>query len=173
MVRNRNLKLNEKMSNRVSTIAAILLAALASAGIAQAAEAPTQGEYVARVKPICQADTVSNQRLLDGVQAKIREQKLASAGAQFIRAAAAFGQATAEISAVPQPPLDQTKLNKWIEHLRLVEGYLRKTGRALRHGNRGGATLDVIKLRSSSNAANNVVFNFEFHYCRITASQFS
>lgn len=161
------------MSNRASITAAILLATLAGAGIAKAAEAPTQGEYVALVEPICQANTVSNQRLLDGVQAKIRQQRLASAGAQFIRAAAAFGKATAEISAVPQPPLDQTKLTKWIEHLRLVEDYLRKTGKALRHGNRGGATLDVIKLRSSSNAANNVVFNFEFHYCRITASEFS
>ncbi len=161
------------MNKRASITASILLAMLAFAALAEAAEAPGQGEYVAQVEPICQANTTTNKRLLDGVQSKVREQKLASAGAQFIRAAAAFGKATSEIAAVPQPPLDQTKLTKWIEHLKLVEGYLRKTGKALRHGNRGGATLDVIKLRSSSNAANNVVFNIEFHYCRITPSQFS
>jgi hypothetical protein len=161
------------MSRGPSTVASIVVATLAVATIARAAEAPTQQEYVARVEPICQANTLASQRLLNGVQAKVREQKLASAGAQFIRAAAAFGTATSEIAAVPQPPPDQTRLGKWIEHLKLVASYLRKTGRALKRGNRGGANLDVIKLRSSSNAANNVVFDFEFHYCRITASQFS
>ncbi len=163
----------DAMMKRAFITASILLTTLAFAALAEAAEAPSQGEYVAQVEPICQANTITNKRLLDGVQGKVREQKLASAGAQFLRAAAAFGKATGEIAAVPQPPIDQTKLTKWIEHLKLVEGYLRKTGTALRHGNRGGATLDVIKLRSSSNAANNVVYDIEFHYCRITASQFS
>jgi hypothetical protein len=154
-------------------LTSLLLATIAVASAALAAEGPTRQEYVARVEPICEANTLDSQRILEGARDKVKQKKLAGAGAQFIRAAAAFGKATGEIATVPRPPADEPKLTKWIEHLRLVQTYLRKTGKALKKGDRGHATIDAIKLRSSSNAANNVVYDFDFHYCRITASRFT
>jgi len=161
------------MRGTLRTVASIVVATLAIAAIAHAAEGPTRAEYVAQVEPICQVNTLASQRILAGARDKVKQKKLASAGAQFIRAAAAFGKATGEIATVPRPPADEPKLTKWIEHLRLVQTYLRKTGKALKKGDRRHATIDAIKLRSSGNAANNVVYDFEFHYCRITASRFT
>ncbi len=161
------------MTRRLPTVASIFAATLAIAAIAHAAEGPTRPDYIAQVEPICKANTLASQRILAGARDKVKQKKLAGAGAQFIRAAAAFGKATGEIAAVPRPPADEPKLTKWIEHLRLVQSYLRKAGRALKNGDRNGTTIDVIKLRSASNAANNVVYDFEFHYCRITASRFT
>ncbi|HWW67164.1 MAG TPA: hypothetical protein VNY83_04205 [Solirubrobacterales bacterium] len=155
------------------TSASIIVATLVVVSIAHAAGGPTRAEYVAQVEPICEANTLASQRILAGARDKVRQKKLASAGAQFIRAAAAFGKATGEIAAVPRPPADELKLTKWVEHLRLVQSYLRKAGGALKNGNRNSTTIDVIKLRSAGNAANNVVYDFEFHYCRITASRFT
>jgi hypothetical protein len=161
------------MTRRLPTVASIVAATLSIVAIAHAAEGPTRPEYVAQVEPICQTNTLASQRILAGANDKVRQKKLASAGAQFIRAAAAFGKATGEIAAVPPPPADQPKLTQWIEHLRLVQTYLRKAGKALQAGDRRHATIDVIKLRSAGNAANNVIFDFEFHYCRITPSRFT
>jgi hypothetical protein len=155
------------------TLIAIVAATLAVVSIAHAAGGPTRAEYVAQVEPICKANTLASQRILAGARDKVKRGKLARAGAQFIRAAAAFGKATGEIAAVPPPPADEPKLSKWIEHLRLVQSYLRKTGRELKSGDRSDTTADVIKLRSAGNAANNVVYDFEFHYCRITGSRFT
>jgi hypothetical protein len=155
------------------TVISIVAATLAVVSIAHAAGGPTRAEYVAQVEPICKANTLASQRILAGARDKVKQGKLASAGAQFIRAAAAFGRATGEIAAVPRPPADEAKLTKWIEHLRLVQSYLRKAGRELKNGDRNDTTIDVIKLRSASNAANNVVYDFEFHYCRITGSRFT
>jgi hypothetical protein len=154
-------------------LTSLLLATIAVASAALAAAGPTRTEYVAQVEPVCQANTLASQRILAGASAKVRQKKLAGAGAQFIRAAAAFGKATGEIAAVPQPSADQPRLAKWVEHLRLIQTYLRKAGKALKAGDRSHATIDVIKLRSAGNAANNVVFEFEFHYCRITPSHFT
>jgi hypothetical protein len=153
-------------------LTSILLATIALAPAALGAEDSAKAEYVARVEPICQADTEASQRILAGARERVKAKELVKAGGQFVRAAAAFGQATGEIAAVPRPPAEKARLGKWIAHLRLVEGYLRKTGKALIRGDRRHATIDYIKTRSAGNAANNVVFNFEFRYCRITGARF-
>jgi hypothetical protein len=153
-------------------LTSILFATAALAPTALGAEDLAKAEYVARVEPICQASTETNQRILAGARDRVKAKKLRKAGSQFVRAAAAFGKATGEIAAVPRPPADATRLGKWIGHLRLVEGYLRKSGKALMRGDRRHATIDYIKTRSAGNAANNVVFEFEFRYCRITGAKF-
>jgi hypothetical protein len=153
-------------------LASIPLAAFALAAAALGAEDPAKTEYEARVEPICQANTKASQHILAGAGERVKAKKLKRAGAQFVRAATAFGRATGEIAAVPRPPAEATRLGKWIGHLRLIEGYLRKTGRALMRGDRRHATIYFIKTRSAANAANNVVFNFEFHACRITGAKF-
>lgn len=158
--------------SRLLKITLALAAALAVAAPADAAEEPGKQEYTAQVEPICQANTIANKRILEGVQQKVKDKKLAAAGAQFTRAATAFGRTTGKIAAVPPPPAEASRLEKWIDHLRLVEKNLRTVGRDLKGGDRLQATYDTIKLRSSANAANNVVYNFEFHYCHLTSSRF-
>ncbi len=150
----------------------ILFATVALAAAAFGAEDPAKMEYEARVEPICRANTEASQRILAGASDRVKAKKLVKAGSQFVHAATAFGKATAEIAAVPRPSAEATRLGQWITHLRLVEGYLRETGRALMRGDRRHATIDFIKTRSAANAANNVVFNFEFHDCRITGAKF-
>jgi hypothetical protein len=150
----------------------ILLATIALAPLALGAEDAAKAEYVARAEPICQANTEASQRILAGASDRVKAKKLKKAGSQFVRAATAFGKAIGEIAAIPRPAAEATRLGKWIAHLRLVEGYLRKTGEELMRGDRRQATVDFIKTRSAANAANNVIYNFEFHDCRITGAKF-
>jgi hypothetical protein len=150
--------------------ATLLLAASARAE----GEAPSpRAEYVSQVEPICEANTIANKRILKDVRKKVKAGKLGVAGGQFIQAAAAFGTTVGKISAVPRPPADDERLLKWFKFLRIVQTDLRKLGVALKAGEKIKATHESIRVERSSNAANNVGFVFEFHYCRITPSRFT
>ncbi len=157
------------------TTAALALAAMfvlvvpASADIAPV---PTRDEYVAAVDPICQANTDSNKKILDGASTRVNEGKLKQAGSQFTRAAAAFGSSIKQISAVPQPPEDSERLQRWFGFLKILQTNLGKVGKALKEGNKVKATHEKIRAERSSNAANNVSFIFGFQYCHLRASQF-
>lgn len=154
----------------VSIAAAMLLLA---AG-AQAEEGPpTREEYVGQVEPICESNTLANDRILKNVKEKARNGKLKEAGAQFIHAAAAFGSTVDKIATVPRPPEDEARLLKWFKQLRVVQTNLRKLGKALKEGDKIKAAHEGIRVERSSNAANNVGFVFEFHSCRITPSRFT
>jgi hypothetical protein len=151
----------------------VIVAALAvGATAADAAEEPTLEEYVARVEPICQADTEASHHILSGAQAKVDNGKLKSAGAQFATAAIEFGNTIKKLKTVSRPPAYETKLTKWFSHLQIIDTYLRKIATALKGGDKLRATYEVVKLRGSANAANNVVYDLGFHYCRITAKRF-
>jgi hypothetical protein len=151
--------------------AATLLVATATARAGE--EAPSRAEYVAQVEPTCEENTLANKRILKDVRKKVKAGKLDVAGAQFIQASAAFGATVGKISAVPRPPADDERLLKWFKFLRIVKTNLRKLGVALREGDKIKATHESIRVERSSNAANNVGFVFEFHYCRITPSRFT
>ena len=154
------------------TIAAAALLAATSAR-AEVPAAPSRAEYASQVEPICQANTEANKRILENVRQKVKSGRLKEAGAQFIHASAAFGSTVDRIATVPRPPADDERLLKWFKFLRIVEADLRKLGRALKAGEKIRATHEAIRVERSSNAANNVSFVFEFHYCRITPSRFS
>jgi hypothetical protein len=151
--------------------ATLLLATSAPAG----AETPPPGraEYVEQVEPICEANTIANKRILKDVRKKVKAGKLGEAGAQFIHASAAFGATVGKLSEVPRPPADDERLLKWFKFLGIVKTNLRKLGVALKAGEKIKATHESIRVERSSNAANNVGFVFEFHYCRITPSRFT
>jgi hypothetical protein len=158
----------------VSVAGATLALALAPA--ARGEEAPTRAQYVEQVEPICQANTEANRRILKNVRAKARSKvraKMKLAGAQFIHASAAFGGAVKKISTVPRPPADDARLLKWFKYLGIVEEKLHKLGEALKAGEEIRAAHEQIRVERASNAANNVGFVFEFHYCRLTASRFT
>jgi hypothetical protein len=152
-------------------VLAVTLVATAAAW-AEDAPVPTREEYVARVDPICQKNTDENKRILKGAGQKVDAGKLAQAGAQFTRAAAVFGKSVKEIVAVPRPPEDSPRLEKWFGFLKIVKTNLGKVGKALKEGNKVKAVHEKIRAERSSNAANNVSFVFGFKYCHLKASQF-
>jgi hypothetical protein len=143
---------------------------------AHAEEAPSRAQYVEQVEPICQANTEANQRILKNVKAKARSKAPATvreAGAQFVQASRAFGSAVRKISAVPRPPADDARLLKWFKYLGIVKAKLLELGKALKAGEKILAAHEQIRVERASNAANNVGFVFEFHYCRLSASNFT
>ncbi len=160
------------MRGRLPTIALIAAATLAVAAAAGAAEAPTLQEYVGQVEPICRANTEASHHILAGVRAKVKNGKLKPAGNRFARAASAFGASIGQLEAVPRPPVYEVKLGKWFSHLKIVETNLRNVAKALKAGEKLQSTYEVVKLRSSANAANNVIYDLGFSYCRLTAARF-
>jgi hypothetical protein len=142
----------------------------------RAEEGPSRAEYVEQVEPICQANTEANQRILKNVKTKARSKAPATvreAGAQFIRASRAFGSAERKIAAVPRPAADDARLLKWFKYLGIVKANLLKLGKALKAGEKILAAHEQIRVERASNAANNVSFIFEFHYCHLSASNFT
>jgi hypothetical protein len=156
----------------VSIAAATLLFAV-NAHAEGEAPPPTRAEYVSQVEPICEANTIANKRILKDVRKKVKAGKFDVAGAQFIHASAAFGTTVGKISEVARPPADDERLLKWFKFLRIVQTNLRKLGVALKAEEKIKASHESIRVEHSSNAANNVGFVFEFHYCRITPSRFT
>lgn len=161
------------MSRGLPILALIVAATLGFAALGHAAEGPTQEEYVAQVEPICEQNTRANKRILAGARHKANHGQRPAAGRQFIRAAAAFGKTTKAIKAVPRPAEYEVRLTRWIERLGVVKDNLRSMGKALKADNLNRAILGEVKLRSSALAANNVVYDFPFRYCRLTGSRFS
>lgn len=156
---------------------ALLVAAVtllgASGAHAEEPAPPTRAEFVERVEPICQANTETDKRILKNVKQRVQRGKLKQAGRQFIHVSAAFGKAIGAMKAVPRPPEDEARLLKWFKFLRIVQADLRKVGKAFKAGEKIKATHEGIRVERASNAANNVGFVFEFHYCRLTRSRFS
>jgi hypothetical protein len=153
-------------------IALIVSATFAVTAMASAADDPALQGYVGQVEPICQANTEASHHILAGAQARVNRGKLDLAGKQFGRAATAFGKSIEQLEAVPRPPAYEVKLTKWFGHLELIDAYLGKISKALISGNKLKATYEVVKLRSSANATNNVVYDIDFRYCRLTESRF-
>jgi hypothetical protein len=158
---------------RIAVLIAAATLLLAASAHAEGEAPPSRAEYVSQVEPICEANTIANKRILKDVRKKVKAGKLDAAGGQFIHASAAFGATVGKLSEVPRPPADDERLLKWFTFLRVVQTNLRKLGVALKAEERIRATHESIRVERSSNAANNVGFVFEFHYCRITPSRFT
>jgi hypothetical protein len=159
---------------RIAVLSAAAMLLLAAS--ARAEEGPSRAEYVEGVEPICQANTVANKRILKNVKTKARSKRqseVSEAGGQFIHASTVFGATVQKIAAVPRPPADDARLLKWFKYLGIVKANLRKVGKALKEGEKILAAHELIRVERSANAANNVSFVFEFHYCRLTPSRFT
>ncbi len=153
---------------------AMALAALVAVPTALAAEDPnmTRDAYIAKVEPICKANTAANSRILKGVKGQVQKGKLVPAGKRFVRAATALGKAVNQIVKVPLPPEDATKLTKWIGYLKSERTYLQQIGGALKAENKFRAQKLASQLNRNNNKANNTVISFDFDECRIDSSKF-
>lgn len=161
-----------KMSSLSKLTLALAVALLVAAPIALAAEEPTREEYVAKVEPICKANTEANSRILTGVKEQVKHDKLVPAGKRFVSASSVLGKTVAQISKVPQPSADAAKLTKWIGYLAKEKGFLQKIGGALKADNKFKAQKLAVELNKNNNKANNTVISFGFKECRIDSSRF-
>jgi len=154
-----------------SALLATSLLAAAALGVTSADQ--TRESYVAAVEPICKTNTKANERILAGVEQKVKQGKLAVAAGQFSKASSAFAKAVKQIKAVPQPVADQAKLAKWTGYLEGETKLLGEISKALKDGKKTKAQTLSVKLTHNGNLANNAVLGFDFKYCLIDSSRFS
>jgi len=154
-------------------IAVALAAVLAATAFAATDPSQTRESYVATLEPICKQNTKANEQILSGVRKKIQQGKLSVAAGKFARAASAFGKAVKQLRAVPQPPADAAKLNKWLGYLDKETKLLSEISKALRNDQKTRAQSLSVQLTRNGNVANNQVLGFEFDYCLIDSSRFS
>jgi hypothetical protein len=165
---------NRRISKLFVAVSAALVAVAALAAFAFAAETEqTRESYVAQVEPICKTNTKANERTLAGIRKTIKKGELKIAGGKFAQASSAFGKAVKQITAVPQPAADKTKLTKWVGYLEDETKLLGEIGTALKAGKKSQAQTLSVRLSHNGNLANNSVLGFGFDYCLIDSSRFS
>jgi hypothetical protein len=160
---------------RVKQRLTLLLAAVAvlvTAAGATAAEV-TRESFTAQVEPICKANTQANEKILKGVQAKVKAGQLDAAAKQFEGAAKALKHTYAQLKAVPEPAADQAKLAKWLGYVKVEADFFQQTADKLAANQKAAAQTMVIRLTHNANLANNQVLGFEFTYCRFEPTKFS
>jgi hypothetical protein len=162
----------------MNSAALAALAALAAVGmllaapVALAAE-QTRETYVEAVEPICKTNTEASDRILQGVKAEVRQGKLKPAGAKFTKAAAALKKALKQLKAVPKPPADAAKLDKWLDYIDEEVELFERTAKKLKADDKNGALAMAGRLTTAARKANNQVLAFEFKYCQVDPSKFS
>jgi hypothetical protein len=145
--------------------------ALLGAFPASAAEV-TRDSYVEAVEPICKANTEANEKILQGVRAKVKAGKLDVAAKQFFNAARALKRTRAQLLKVPKPAADEARLTKWLLYVKKEADLFEAVARKLAKGEETGAQKMVVRLISNARQANNLVLDFEFRYCRFQPSKF-
>ena len=154
-------------------IALGLTAMLLFAVAAPLAMAITRDEYKARVEPICKKNSEANDRILKTVRKEVKEDKLKTAGAKFIKASNALNKTYNELKAVEQPAEDTAKLTKWLGYVKTEADLFRSAGKALKAGNKSKAQKFVNQLTSNANKANATVLSFGFRYCKFEPSKYT
>jgi hypothetical protein len=147
-------------------------AVLATASLALATET-TRAEYVAQVEPICKANTKANERILKGVEAEVKHNKLKPAATQFSKASTALKKTLAQLKAVPQPTADKAKLTKWLGYVKTEAELFQSTAKKLKAGDKAGTEKMSLRLHHTAELANDTVLSFNFTYCRFEPSKFS
>jgi len=169
------MKIVSRSSKLVATAMAALLATamLAPGALAVTSAEQTREAYVAQVEPICKTNTKANEQILAGVRQKIQKGQLQVAAGQFAKASNAFGKAIKQLKAVPQPPADAAKLNKWLGYLGTEQKMLGEISKALKDDKKSKAQTLSVQLTRNGTQANNTVLGFDFDYCLIDSSKFS
>jgi hypothetical protein len=154
-----------------------LIVALAAGGMLLAAlPAPaaevTPESYKEQVEPICKTDTEANERILKGVKGNVRGGELKKASRQLAAAAKALKQAYAQLSRVPQPTADASRLAKWLKGVKIEAELFESSARKLAKGEKNAAQKMIVRLQSNATKTNNQVLDYQFRYCRLQPSKF-
>jgi hypothetical protein len=153
------------MKGTLGTFAAIAVALLVIAPLANGEE-QTRESYKAQIEPICQSNRSANERIMDGARDRINKGKLEPAGKQFIRVSASFGELIKQIAAVPPPPADARRVDRWLDSMRLLKQRLRNVGKYYKAEEKIKATHESILAERSGLSANNTSIVFHVKYCR-------
>jgi hypothetical protein len=151
----------------LGTMLLLLAASIAFADLPAEREA-----YKTQVEPICKQNREANERVLKGVKQNIKNGKLALAGTQFAKGAAALKKARTQLAAVPKPAADSARLTKWLGLIKTEVELFENVSKKLKNGDKRGAQRMALQLTSTVNKANNTVLAYEFQYCRVQTSQF-
>ncbi|HSS05385.1 MAG TPA: hypothetical protein VLK89_09425 [Solirubrobacterales bacterium] len=155
------------MRGTLGILAAIMLVTLTVAPLAHGEDQTREG-YVAQVEPICQANRAANERIMAGAKDRVNKGKLALAGKQFVRVSGSVGSLIAGLAAVPPPPADSHRIERWLHLMRLLEQRLRNVGKYYKAEEKIKATHESILAERSGLSANNTSIVFHFHYCRFS-----
>jgi len=153
-------------------LAAVLAVALVLAAVASAAEAPTRDEYVTRLEALCKPDAEATQQAMKGARGDVNAERLTAAATKFARATSIFGSTVKAISAVPRPPADAAKLDKWFGYLKAQESYLGQITAQFRADHAIKAQRLTARFIHNGNLANGVVLAFGFDYCGFKFSRY-
>ena len=154
-------------------IALSLTAMLVFAVAAPMAMAITRDEYKAQVEPICKANSEANDKILKTVRKEVKENKLKTAGAKFIKSSNALKKTHTQLLGIEQPVEDAAKLTKWLGYVKTQVSLLKNTGNALKAGNKKKAQTERNKLDKAVNQANSAVLAFSFRYCKIEPTKYT
>jgi hypothetical protein len=145
---------------------------LVTAANAVAADAPTREEYVAQLEAVCKPDAEATQGAMKGARGDVSAERLGVAAGKFAKATLIFGSTVKQIAAVPRPPADATKLDKWFGYLKNQQSYLGQATAKLRAGQTIQAQRLITRFIHNGNLANNVVLAFGFNYCSFKFSRY-
>ena len=108
----------------------------------------TRDEYKTQVEPICKKNSEANDKILKTVRKEVKENKLKTAGAKFLKASSALKTTYNELKAVEQPAEDAAKLTKWLGYVKTEADLFKSGGNALKAGNKQKAQKFVNKLNA-------------------------
>jgi hypothetical protein len=140
---------------------------------APVALAITRDEYKAQVEPICKKNSEANDKILKTVRTEVKQNKLKTAGAKFLKASTALTTTYNELKAVEQPAEDAAKLTKWLGYVKTEASLFKSGGNALKAGNKSKAQKFVNQLNSNANKANAEVLSFSFKSCKFEPSKYT
>jgi hypothetical protein len=162
-----------RSAKRAVAIGSVAMLALGvGAAVAAAAEEPARPEYVAQLERICKPGSDATQRVVRGVRADVRAERLAVAGRKFARAEKIFAGTVGSISTVPRPAEDRATLSRWFTALGREQLYLGGMVRALRGDDVAGFQRVSARFIHEGNRANNAVVAFGFNYCSFKPTRF-
>lgn len=147
-------------------------AALLLTAVPAFADGPTPQEYKEQVEPICQTNTEANEKILKGARANVKAGKLKKASRQLFAAAKALKHTREQLLKVPKPAEDAARLTKWLKGAKTEVELLEATGRKLAKGEKNAAIKMVVRLESNARQTNNLVLDYQFHYCKFEPAKF-
>jgi hypothetical protein len=159
------------MPGKKLVLSLAIVVALLGAIPSVAAEA-TRESYVDAVEPICKANQDANDKIFQGVRAKVKAGKLDAASKQFFAAAQALKRTRAQLLQVSKPSADSVLLTKWLDYVKKEIDLFEAVGRKLAKGEAGAANRMVVRLVSNARQTNNLVRGFGFRYCQFQISRY-
>ena len=177
----RSLKRNKGMrgigkQRAVPSVGAFLITAsigvLSLCTFAVAGASPIPPEYVAHLEAICKPHAMATQRTMNGIKPLVRAEHYGPAAAKFSRATNLFDATVREISTIPRPPTDTTRLAKWFVYLGRQQSLLKTITAQLRARYAIAVQRLTARFIKKGHLANNEVIALDFNHCRFKLSRY-